>query len=185
MSQEYYTKIWQHVNEDASDVLGWALQRDLSRFNPFAAPPQTEAGRQMAELARPVDEQLIVEAIKERAFPFDFKVWFSSEVLHRLGRALQVRPPGPQALRQLVERHGGAYLRINCMDENGQRTKRAVFIFDDVQENLGSLSEKELDAMAQAESKRRLDRARERREQDEAGIEVAKKAALRLVKDIG
>ena len=143
----YYTRLAAHVREDAADVLGWALNRDLSRFNPYAPPPQTEHARRMSDLARPPDEQVVVEAIRERADPFHFQAAFSMDVLQRLRTRLRVRTT-PQQLRRLIERHGGEYLpRVHGKTEHGNTTK-SLFVLDAEERKLGGLKEVDLFKLA-------------------------------------
>jgi hypothetical protein len=176
----YYIALRDRINgPEAADVMGWALNRDLSRFNPYAPPPQTAAAQQMAELARPADEQIIIEAIKERIPPFDFQVCFCAEVLAMVGRLLRVRPPGPQALRRMLERNGGTYQRVHGETEHG-RTLRSVFIFDAANEGLGDRSGQELFQLAMDETSRRAKRAQDRRVEEAAAIALAQDNIVQL-----
>lgn len=54
-SPEFYAKVHGLIDQGhgAAKIAGWLMQRDISRFNPHAPPPMTEAKRSMLDLSQP------------------------------------------------------------------------------------------------------------------------------------
>lgn len=177
---EYYQKLANFIKYNASDVLGWALNRDLRHFSPFAPPPQTEAAKRMAELSQPERLQTIAEMIRERQPPFDFRVAVTTEVRNWL--RIQC---SSQQLRDLIGHNGGLYRPIKWEEADGRGTTKAVFVFDDMHEGWGARPAKELQEQAMEESRRRSKRTLDRKIEEEVAIDLAKEEAremrLRLV----
>lgn len=67
----YYKQLWSWTAKSYGAILYWLLNRDLSDFDPNAAPLVTDAKLEMMATGRPVVEAEIVRMIEDREHPFD------------------------------------------------------------------------------------------------------------------
>lgn len=69
-STEYYTNLWQWIEQNLGVLLEWLLSIGLGTFSPDARPPATEGKRRMVEAGRDELEDWLAELIEVGAFPF-------------------------------------------------------------------------------------------------------------------
>jgi hypothetical protein len=65
--RDYYQAIygWYEREQGAAKIAGWLRTRDLSKFNPAAPPPMTEAKRDMVEQSLPIATRWLAEQFDE------------------------------------------------------------------------------------------------------------------------
>lgn len=66
-SEIYYIRLWQWLELNWQSVIAWLMARDLSAFNPKAAPPMTEGKRGMFEGTRQLPEQILLKYVESAA----------------------------------------------------------------------------------------------------------------------
>ena len=89
--QQYFNQLWAWMDQGQGwqAVVHYLLSRDVSRFNPKAAPPMTEGKADIIEESKSGLERLIAATIEERTGPFamdvatadDFVLWLSTEAI--------------------------------------------------------------------------------------------------------
>ncbi len=69
---EYYIDLWDWTREtkNTQGVLHYLLKRDLSKFQPFANAPDTDAKKTMISISRTNLEEWIESCVEDEAYPF-------------------------------------------------------------------------------------------------------------------
>lgn len=111
--QEYYTELcdW-FYGEGKHHVLDYLLSRDLSGFNPYAAPPQTAARAALIRESMNDQIQALYDALEMGAPPFDSELVIIADAIEYLN--------GLKGPRYSV-RHLSTFLRAQGAEEIGQR----------------------------------------------------------------
>ncbi len=78
---EFYTKFANWWRESLGIIRNFIDSVDLTEFNPFAPPPETQAKRNLQLASRSPLEQEIAEAMEERRFPFSRDIVCLKEVI--------------------------------------------------------------------------------------------------------
>ena len=88
---EYYESLWEWTRKTSSiqALLAYMLQRDLSKFNPKAKAPMTEAKKDLIKISRSSLEEWIATGIEDESFPFN-----SDLIAVRHLRSRKICPPG-------------------------------------------------------------------------------------------
>lgn len=68
-TSEYYTELWNWTRENYGNILGFFLKRDLSKFNPHAAPAMTGAKLHLIRNMTPLHAWMS-ECIENHVWPF-------------------------------------------------------------------------------------------------------------------
>lgn len=123
-SPEYYERLFDHLDNCATYIYRWLLDRDLSEFKPNARAPETEAKRQIVESSRPVWQQVLKEAVDAKDDDFASGVCRPADICDLLGRRTGTRP-SPTAIGKFLNRQGweGAQVR----DRETGRVVRLVY----------------------------------------------------------
>jgi hypothetical protein len=64
-SEAYWERLHSAYRDDVGAIRGWLLDRDLSGFNRLFPPAMNTSKQRMIDQSRPVDDQMIVEAIED------------------------------------------------------------------------------------------------------------------------
>ena len=100
--KEYFRALWDWLkNGGRQAVVAWLLARDLSGFDPKAAPPMTEAKAEIIEYSRPSMEQMLRDAILAQEGPFardvvsatEVTLWLQTEGAKYMSLHGETRPP--------------------------------------------------------------------------------------------
>lgn len=103
-SDDYFKRLHSWIDGDgAAHVLAYLLARDVSGFNPNAAPPETTTKRHAIESSRGETRQTLIERWHDKAAPFDREVWRLLDLVKLLQQDL------PKATQTMVK----AFLRDN------------------------------------------------------------------------
>ena len=62
---DYYGKFYKWLDQHLADVYGFLLQVDISKFNPFAAPPVTADKLELIEASKPLIEQFVEHIVDQ------------------------------------------------------------------------------------------------------------------------
>jgi hypothetical protein len=98
----------------AGQVLGYLLQRDVSKFPHGRLPVRTAALAEMVREGAAEFESLIIDGVECRCSPFDTGDVTASEVIDWLVQEHYLKPLGPKAI-------GGALRRLGWKDVRGYR----------------------------------------------------------------
>jgi len=77
---EYYKKMYEHIENDCGQVLHFLQNRDLTDFNPKAKPMTTDAKRQVIEYSESDFIGYVRTAIEEHLEPFEHDIIMFSDV---------------------------------------------------------------------------------------------------------
>lgn len=111
--QEYYAELCEwFYGEGKHHVLDFLLSRDLSNFNPYAAPPQTAARAALIRESMNDQVQALYDAMEMGAAPFDGELVVISDAVEYLNGL-----KGPR----FTVRHLSTFLRAQGAEEIGQR----------------------------------------------------------------
>jgi len=140
----YYRQIYALMDARCSDVLGWALRRDLSKFDIYAPPPFTEDARFMVQLTRESEIANIEQQIRERVYPFEHPVMRAGTVLDYLNEHHKARLKDAQLIALFgKEELGGTYLpNVRTPSETAKTgwTKTSFIVFDEPRLSLSNRS---------------------------------------------
>jgi hypothetical protein len=70
--KEYYNQLFGWTKKCASDIYGWALNYDLSNFDPSAPAPETKHREEMEALSEDPIKAFIRRAIEEESWPMKY-----------------------------------------------------------------------------------------------------------------
>ena len=111
----YYAHLaqWFFEGEGKAQVLHFLQQRDLSRFNPNAAPPRTQGRQCLVENSRTEAERFLREALDGGLPPFLSDLCTAAEVLQFL-RAYQIRCTDAE-VRRFLRQHGAPLGQVRLL----------------------------------------------------------------------
>ncbi|WP_292552244.1 primase-helicase family protein [Methylobacter sp.] len=103
---DYYTRLynWFFQEEGKSVVLDFLLRRDISRFNPNAAPPRTACRSRLIENGRSECDNFLLDALERHAPPFASDLCTATEILQYL-RVQQIRCSDAE-IRRFLRQYG-------------------------------------------------------------------------------
>ncbi len=136
MDPDAATELWRwYKNGGFAKIAAWLWQRDVSRFNPAAAPPVTEWKLNMVEHGLSVAESFLVDLMQQRVGPFHSGV--VAGPFHKLCDTLANGghvPPGtkvPQAALLHALKEAG-WVDCGRVASGEYATKRHIFAAPDV-----------------------------------------------------
>ncbi len=91
LSPEYFKEFYDALPSELPAFLFAMLQRDISRFNPKAAPPTTAAKVFLVEASRPEAEQLLFRTLEDGGTALDRDVFLRAELVDILQYGLSRR----------------------------------------------------------------------------------------------
>ena len=111
----YYANLaqWFFEGNGKAQVLHFLQQRDLSRFNPNAAPPRTQGRQRLVENSRTEAERFLREALDGGLPPFVSDLCTAAEVLQFL-RAYQIRCTDAE-VRRFLRQHGAPLGQVRLL----------------------------------------------------------------------
>jgi hypothetical protein len=124
---------WYKEQDGFAAIARWLYARDVSAFNPGAAPPMTDVKTSLVEHSMSMAESVIVELVRERRGEFARGV--IGGPFHALCDRLQaVMPSGakvPQAaLLHAIQEAG--WVDVGRVDSTDHRTKKHIFAAPDI-----------------------------------------------------
>ncbi len=117
----YYKKLFSWTKDNLSTIYRWAIDFDLSNFDPEAPPPKTKHFHDMVdETTRPMDSY-IMECVNNDEWPMACDLINATDLAHAVNTAPGFKGINPIALTQTLKRLG--YTNLGAKRMMGKKIK--------------------------------------------------------------